>query len=75
MSDTEAEKYRDLDGKSYEGAYRYTDSFYRTYYTLYFRFQSKQEAYDREIYVGGSNDQYRDGLGYARNTLTYSSEM
>lgn len=49
-TDADALRYRDYDRTHYEGAYRYSDEFYKKYYESHFRFQRKQENYDISVY-------------------------
>lgn len=71
----DALRYRDYDHRQYSTSYRYSADFYKKYYNIQYKFQDMQEAYDREIYVGGSQDKYANGIGYAQGTMTYAEEM
>ena len=71
----DALRYRDYDHRQYRESYRYTADFYKRYYNIQYKFQDLQEAYDREIYVGGTQNMYANGIGYAQGTMTYADEM
>ncbi len=86
LSEDEALEYNEMEMRSYELGYRYSYSFYKTYYGLHFDFQEIQEKYDRLVFVGGSTAtlygytsgtyDFSSGIGYAvSSTSSYSSEM
>lgn len=67
LTDDEALEYNQMQSDSYEFGYRYSYSFYKTYYALHFEFQALQEEYDMVVY----------GISEALSgkSLTYSSQM
>jgi len=70
----DALKFRDYDRKFYKEAYRYTADFYKAYYKAQYEFQTRQEDFDREIYVGVG---FADGIGYPllNDTTKYTDEL
>lgn len=68
FTDAEYLEYLALQRKSYEGGYRYSYTFYNSFFGVHLTFQGKIEQYDKSVYQIGAaieND----------STLTYSGQM
>lgn len=70
----DAVRYVAYDRKSYRESRRYTAEFYKKFYQAQYEIQSRQEKYDREIYVLAKK--YDAGIGYGtNNNIAYTDEL